>query len=116
MLSSFGSRVYAWCYKSETILWARLQGLFGLLFILWGVVSSTDMSALITNPKYMAMWVLFNGFVTEVLRRRKTEVIEGSLVKKKSLLDEGPLLNTKPETDTGPGDVGKSNGPEEAKT
>lgn len=119
MLSTFGSKIYAWCYKSETILWSRLQGIVGVLtglfFLVWGVVSSADMSAVITNPKYLALWLMFNAFVTELLRRRKTEVIDGSLVKKGLLPTTGPLVNTEPSLDTGPGDVGQSAGPAAAK-
>ena len=110
MLSAFGRKLYTWCYKSETILWSRLQGVIGLLsglaMLVWGVISSADMSAIITNPKYLALWLIFNSIVTEILRRRNTEVIDGSLIKKGTLVEEGPLVNTDPAADTGSGDVG----------
>lgn len=55
-----------WFWRSETILWARAQVAFG---IVWGVVSIADMSPLLTG-KWMTIWFIFNGIVTELLRRR----------------------------------------------
>jgi hypothetical protein len=55
-------------HDSEVIVFARLQVLFG---VVWGVLTATDLAPLINNPKYLTSWVLFSGFVTEMLRRNR---------------------------------------------
>jgi hypothetical protein len=57
-----------WFWRSETIAWARLQVLFG---VVWGVISIADLSPLLTG-KWLTIWLIFNGIVTELLRRRNT--------------------------------------------
>ena len=59
-----------WFWRSETILWARLQVAFG---IVWGVVSLADLSPVL-DSKWLMYWLIFNGIVSEALRRyRSTE-------------------------------------------
>jgi hypothetical protein len=36
-------------------------------------VSQSDLSPFISNPKFLSGWLIFNGFVTEYLRRRRAE-------------------------------------------
>ncbi len=64
-----------WFHNSETILWARLQVLVG---IVWTVLSTADLSPVLSG-KYMTYWLVFSGVVTEMMRRRGTEVVNGSL-------------------------------------
>jgi hypothetical protein len=56
-----------WFWRSETIAWARLQILFG---VVWGVVSVADLSPLLSG-KWLTIWLIFNGIVTEFLRRHR---------------------------------------------
>lgn len=55
-----------WFWRSETILWARLNMLFG---VVWGVLSVSDLSPLLSG-KWLTVWLIFNGIVSELLRRR----------------------------------------------
>lgn len=55
-----------WFWRSETILFARAQVLFG---IVWTVLSSTDLAPLL-SPKLMTYWLIASGVITELLRRR----------------------------------------------
>lgn len=55
-----------WFWRSETIAWARLQVAFG---IVWGVLAVTDLSPLLSG-KWLTIWLILNGVVTEYLRRR----------------------------------------------
>jgi hypothetical protein len=55
-------------WHSETILWARLQVLFG---VVWTVLSVTDLSPLL-DAKYMTYWLIVSGVITELLRRKGT--------------------------------------------
>lgn len=55
-----------WVANSGTILWARLNILIGAV---WSVVSITDLSPIIANPKYLTYWMIINGVITELVRR-----------------------------------------------
>ena len=55
-------------HDSEVIVFARLQVIFGLV---WGILTVTDLSPLIENPKYITGWLLFSGMITEMLRRNR---------------------------------------------
>ena len=63
--------IKAWFKRSETIFWARLQVTVGSL---WTVLIATDLSPIFTNPKVMAGWLVFSGFVTEFARRRNASL------------------------------------------
>ncbi len=63
--------IKAWFKRSETIFWARLQVAVGAL---WSVLIVSDLSPLLTNPKIMASWLIFSGFVTEMARRRNADL------------------------------------------
>ena len=52
---------------SETIFWARLQVFAGVVF---ATLSTTDLTPLLP-PKYLTLWLVFSGVVTELLRRRR---------------------------------------------
>jgi hypothetical protein len=65
------NKIKNWFLHSETILWGRVQILLG---IIWAVVSVTDLSPLL-SPKWFAVWGIVNGVVTELLRRRNTEIV-----------------------------------------
>lgn len=55
-----------WFRHSTTIAWARLQI---LLAAVWSVLTVTDLSPLL-NPKWLAVWLVISGTVTELTRRR----------------------------------------------
>ncbi len=64
-----------WFDTSETIAWSRLQMFGG---IIWGVLSVTDLSPVLTG-KWMTAWLIVSGIIGEYLRRRGTEVRNGVL-------------------------------------
>jgi hypothetical protein len=59
-------KIKNWFWRSETILWARLQMFVGTI---WTVLSATDLSPLL-DPKWLTYWLIFSGAITEYLRRR----------------------------------------------
>jgi hypothetical protein len=68
-------KIRAWFHDSEVIFWGRLQvvagaiGLFGS--ITFEVISHTDLSVFISNPKILSAVGISNGLITEYLRRRR---------------------------------------------
>lgn len=62
-----------WFYNSSSVLWARIQVLMGCIVL---VMTTTDMSPWLP-VKYLPIWVVINGVITEYLRRtnNKTENI-----------------------------------------
>jgi len=62
--------VYGTFHNNETILYARVKGMLGCL---WFALAGTDLSAIINNPKYLAYWLMFDSFVSEMLRRSRAE-------------------------------------------
>lgn len=65
-IGDWWERTKNWFWRSETILWARLQVLVGAI---WTALAATDLSPVL-NPKLMTYWLIFSGVVTELLRRR----------------------------------------------
>jgi hypothetical protein len=61
---------YGSFHGSEVLIWSRFQVAFGSI---WLAVSQSDLSPFISNPKFLSGWLIFNGFVTEYLRRRRAE-------------------------------------------
>ncbi len=61
------AKIKAWFSESETIFWARLQMFAGAVFT---ALSVADLSPLLP-PKYLTIWLIFSGVVTELLRRRR---------------------------------------------
>ena len=59
-----------WVRNSGTILWARINVLFGAV---WVTLSQTDLSAVL-NPKYLTYWMIINGIITELVRRNGNTV------------------------------------------
>jgi hypothetical protein len=50
--------------------------------IVWTVLATTDLSPIISG-KILTYWLIFSGVITELLRRRGTEIApSGDLVKK----------------------------------
>lgn len=84
-------RLIEWCTNSETILWARLQVAFGFLFgaflLVWGVVSQTDISPILKDPRWIAVWSIINGLITELLRRQNTVVTASNHLVAASVVD-----------------------------
>jgi hypothetical protein len=61
-------------HDSEVIVWSRVQVLIGAVGVpVWLGVSQTDLSPLIRNPQWLAYWLIFNGVVTEILRRNRED-------------------------------------------
>jgi hypothetical protein len=69
---------FAWLidtfHANETIVWARLQVLIGSV---WLVLSTQDLTPLHIDPKYMMYWTIFNGIVSEMLRRNRETNLDG---------------------------------------
>lgn len=60
-------KIKAFFKDSETIFWARLQMVAG---VVWTVLVATDLSPLL-DPKYLTIWLIVSGAITEVLRRAR---------------------------------------------
>lgn len=56
--------------SNETIIWARIQSVVGAV---WAVVSVTDLTQFHLNATYVAYWMVFNGVVTELIRRHRED-------------------------------------------
>ena len=70
------NRFWNWFDNSSTILWSRFQVLFGCI---WTVLSITDMAPWMP-PKYIPIWAIINGIVTEYLRRIQTQTITSTVM------------------------------------
>jgi hypothetical protein len=62
-------RIKAWFKDSETIFWARLQMFVGAV---WTVLVSIDLAPLL-DPKWLTVWLVVSGVVTELARRSRAE-------------------------------------------
>lgn len=66
---------------SEVIFYARLQSIGGVVLLVgdavFEVVSHSDLSPFISNPKTLATVVMVNGILTELLRRRREPEMGG---------------------------------------
>jgi hypothetical protein len=60
-------KVKAWFKDSETIFWARLQMFVGAV---WTVLVQADLAPLL-EPKYLTIWLVVSGVITEVARRSR---------------------------------------------
>lgn len=57
-------------FHSSAVIWfARLQVLVGAV---WTVLIATDLSPVISNPKYVTAWLVMSGLITEMGRRSRT--------------------------------------------
>ena len=52
--------------KSETIIWSRVQMFVGAL---WAAAASTDLAPIVP-AKYLPIWLVISGALTEYLRQR----------------------------------------------
>jgi hypothetical protein len=59
----------SWFLHSTTILWARLQILAAAL---WSALSVADLTPLL-GPKWIPVWLVISGTITELTRRRTLE-------------------------------------------
>ena len=64
---------YVMSDRSETIAFARIQMFIGAV---WTVLAVADVSPILSG-KYLTLWLIFSGALTEYLRRRGTEVRDG---------------------------------------
>jgi hypothetical protein len=85
--------IKTWFNSSEVIFWARAQVVVGAV---WTALSASDLSPLL-DPKWLTYWLIANGIVTELLRRRGTEYRDGHLRDKDDSRGAGDTLS--------PGDV-----------
>ena len=62
-----------WIKDSETIAWARLQVLLGLVF---GVLAALDpyLVSSILPENWAPYWLLFSGILTELARRNRANL------------------------------------------
>jgi hypothetical protein len=63
-------KIKAWFKDSETIFFARLQMVAGAV---WAVLTAADLSPLL-EPKWLTVWLLASGILTELLRRRRADM------------------------------------------
>ena len=59
-------KIKAWFKDSVTIAWARLQVLFAAV---WGVLVTVDLAP-VMSQKWLTVWLVISGVVTELARRR----------------------------------------------
>jgi hypothetical protein len=73
-----GALAFHRSFHSSVVIWfARFQVLAGAV---WTVLIATDLSPVISNPKYVTAWLVFSGILTEMGRRARTvEDDEGRL-------------------------------------
>lgn len=66
-------RIKNWFRDSETIFWARLQAMLGVLA---GIVTYVDPVVLqpILPPEWFPWLLVVNGLLTEYLRRRRSDL------------------------------------------
>jgi hypothetical protein len=64
------SRTKSFFKSSETIFWARVQAVLGLLALAVTFVDP-QLIAPVLDPKYLPWFLLANGIGTEYLRRRR---------------------------------------------
>ncbi|WP_173931405.1 hypothetical protein [Chelativorans sp. Marseille-P2723] len=57
---------------SETLFWARLQALLGLVAAGMAAIDPVLLQAVLT-PKAFALYLFANGVITELLRRRRAD-------------------------------------------
>ncbi len=60
-------KIKNWFKDSETIFFARLQLFIGAV---WQTLVMTDLSPILP-PKWLPVWLILSGVVTEYLRRRR---------------------------------------------
>lgn len=72
-------KIRTWCRDSEVIAFGYVQIVFGSL---WLALSTADLAPLITDPRALTVWMIFNGFVTNYLRGRRATFTEAD--------DKGP--------------------------
>lgn len=74
-MHDFWLKVVKFFHDSEIIFWGRLQVVLGSLgmvvSIAFEVLSRTDLSVFISNPKVLSAIGIGNGLITEYLRRRR---------------------------------------------
>lgn len=59
-------KIKDWFKDSTTIFWARLQVLFATV---WGVLVTIDLAP-VMSQKWLTVWLIVSGVVTELTRRR----------------------------------------------
>lgn len=73
--------------KSSVIAFARLQVLLGIIFT---VLTATDLAPLIGNGKWLTLWLIGSGIITEITRKSGTTLIDGHLVPNGAIKTESP--------------------------
>lgn len=68
-------KIAAWFKHSETLVWARLQVLFGLVL---GTILVLDpyLVSSILPENWAPYWLLFSGILTELARRYRAKNLE----------------------------------------
>lgn len=77
LANTWWSKARIFFKDSEVIFYARVQSFGGALLLVadavFEVVSHSDLSPFISNPKTLASVVMANGILTELLRRRRAD-------------------------------------------
>jgi hypothetical protein len=83
--------------NSSTVLWARFQILFGCV---WFVASMTDMTPYLP-AKYIPLWAVINGVITEYLRRVNAQKSTLTVDSSKGVVSNITYLKTAPPVPAG---------------
>ncbi len=69
-MGNLWNHIRVWFHDSETIVWARLQVLFGAII---GLVTMVDPSLItgVLPSKWVPFWLLVSGLITEYVRRNR---------------------------------------------
>lgn len=78
MLRKLWFKIKCFFKDSEVVFWARAQYYGGMLLLMFEVVfievlPMIDMSVFFTTSRAVALWSIFSGVLTEVLRRRRAK-------------------------------------------
>jgi hypothetical protein len=73
-------------HQSGVIWFARVQVFLGMVF---GVLTTIDLSPIITDQKYLTLWLIGSGLITEMSRRSNTyEDDDGHLMPRRQDQDQ----------------------------
>lgn len=77
-------------FHYSAVIWiARAQVVLGGV---WIALTSVDLAPLIVNPKYVTLWLVFSGVVTELGRRSNTIIAPNGQFIPVSRDDGAPLV------------------------
>lgn len=73
-LGEFNLKFWNWMRHSGTIAWARLTVLVNAILIVLVTTDLSGLPAFVKHPEWLIYWNIFNGVITELIRRRGNTV------------------------------------------